>query len=236
MGNSRKRKQALTRDELIIQFKDFVHFVVGRLISTMKLPNSMFEELTSAGYLGLVEAAERYDSTQGTNFKNYAFLRIRGAVIDSIRKSSDISGEAYRHAKAFEAIQTLREEESYDHHNSTKQSKSKLAKALNHIAKGALVFRINMPTEELEEVYNSDCSKNDPETQLELKEYSKKIFNAMKKLSEKERIIIEEYYFNDYSFAEITKKHKGLSKSWVSRLHSKAIEKLQNELIRNEIS
>ena len=227
-----KAKHAISRDDLVLKYQDYVHFVVGKLISSMKLPKSSFEEYVSAGYLGLVEAAERYDISHGTNFKSYAFLRIRGAIIDSIRKSSDISGEAYRHARAFEAVQYIREEELLEEcqdQNGIEDSKKALSKALSHVAKGALVFRVVMSSEELEDIPNEETEDN-PEQILSFRESAKEIKESLATLPEKERLIIEEYYFKDKSFSEIARSNEGMSKSWVSRLHNRAILRLQGSL------
>ena len=232
-----KANRAINKNDLILEYQDFVHFIAGKLISTMKLPKSSFEEYVSAGYLGLVEAAERFDPRQGTSFKNYAFLRIRGAIIDSIRKSSDISGEAYRQARAFEAIQDIREEELLEEsqENSPISNKETLARTLVHVAKGALVFRISMSSEELEDIPDEE-SEDNPEKILSLKQDLKEIRKNLATLSEKERLIIEEYYFKDKSFTEIAREYEGMSKSWVSRLHTRALSKLQMSFSEQEVT
>ncbi|MEZ4753616.1 MAG: sigma-70 family RNA polymerase sigma factor [Bdellovibrionota bacterium] len=222
-----------SRDSLILEYQEYVHFVVGKLISSLRLPKNQFDEYVASGYLGLVEAAERFDPSQGTSFKNYAFLRIRGAIIDNIRRSADVSGRGYRYIKTFEAIQFLREEEVYREASAKPvekpSSKEVIAKAIEIATKGALAFRVSISVDEIEEIEEYENEDN-PEQVLELKQTNQKILDFIATLPEKERIVIEEYYFNDMSFNEIAGKHEGMSKSWVSRLHSQGLSKIQENL------
>ena len=73
--------EKIFRKNLVEEFQEYVHAVVGRLMRAVNLPTHMEDEFVAAGYLGLVEAASRFDRDSGKKFKSYAFLRIRGAVI-----------------------------------------------------------------------------------------------------------------------------------------------------------
>src|SRR5437868_836485 len=95
------------RDCLIEEYQSYVHQVARKLIHLMNLPFELLDEIVSSGYVGLVEAAERFNASQGVDFRTYAFLRIRGAMIDNIRNTSDLTGKAYKSAKALKAVQEL---------------------------------------------------------------------------------------------------------------------------------
>ena len=220
------------RDALIEKYHKYVHSIVGRLIHVMALPPSSYDECVSAGYLGLVEAAARFDSGNGADFKAFAFLRIRGAVIDNIRSSSHLSNKAYRYAQALQAVQDLRE--------SCEQSLSKglefranegnrvcLAEVLDLAAKGVLAFRLSLSDVE-REASAAVTEKKDPEMQLQVKQEQEKFRRVVATLPRKERIIIEEYYFQGKSFSQIAQENHGMSKSWVSRLHTRALERLKD--------
>src|SRR5262245_61098490 len=77
------------RDELIVSHLPLVKHVIGRLIGELP-PGVDIENLESAGVLGLVEAAGRFDPTQNAQFKTFAFLRIRGAILDELRRASPL--------------------------------------------------------------------------------------------------------------------------------------------------
>ena len=235
MGNDKK-----SRDALSLKYRTFAEAVVRKLIFTMSLPQENAEEYISAGLLGLVEAAERFDPENGSDFRSFAYLRIRGEVIDSIRNSSELSGRAYRYARALSAVQSLREEEVYQER--TKKSvnnsddkkelpKEKFAKILDLAAKGALALRLSF--EDAEQELIGDSEESNAEKTMLARESLGGFANLVKKLPPKERIIIEEFYFNEKSFAEIIRENEGFSKSWVSRLHSRALKRLK-ELYDND--
>ncbi|MCB0335520.1 MAG: sigma-70 family RNA polymerase sigma factor [Bdellovibrionales bacterium] len=212
------------RDKLIEEYREYVEQIVGKLISTLGLPTKHFEEHVAAGYLGLVEAAERYDSSMGTDFRRYAFFRIRGAIIDGIRDHSDLSTKAYYFTKALKATQDLREqdialERSYD-------TASGLAQLLDYAAKGALAYRYSIE-EVLEEVSQVEDENLNPEGALIRRNQSQQLLRALEVLDEKERDIIHAYYYRGKTFVQISEEENGLSKSWISRLHARALQKLQ---------
>lgn len=77
------------RDELILSHLPLVKHVLGRLAAELP-PGVDVENLQSAGVLGLVEAAGKFDPTRNAQFKTFAFLRIRGAIVDELRRNSPL--------------------------------------------------------------------------------------------------------------------------------------------------
>ena len=231
---SKKRGQ---RDALIEEYRGFVNSVVRKLIHSMNLPTELYDEFVGAGYLGLVEAADRFDRKDGTEFKHYAYLRIRGSVIDSIRECSDVSGKAYRYAKALQAANMLREGEldEWNEKNIKDLARAevvedpelKLAHVLDYAAKSALAFRMTVNDAEHEMTEGADPA--DAESKMIARQDSQEFFGLVETLPPKERLIIEEYYFKGKSFAEIVETHKEFSKGWVSRLHARALTMLKEK-------
>ena len=72
------------RDELIVSHLPLVKHVIGRLIGELP-PGIDVENLESAGVLGLVESAGKFDPNRNTQFKTYAYMRIRGSILDELR-------------------------------------------------------------------------------------------------------------------------------------------------------
>jgi len=232
--NSALSSPRAERDELICGYQRYVQNLAGLMITTMMLPRSMIDDLISAGLLGLVEAAERFDSRQGKNFKTYAFYRIRGAMIDSIRRTSDFSGRAYRAARALDAYISLREEHNHSQDGEKHKTRArKLDEILNLAAEGALAFRMGFPDDGMYMPPELCVFRN--AEQLMIKDQScRKISLLVETLPEKERLIVEEYYTNGLSFVEITEKYPTLSKSWVSRLHKRALQRLRHAICLEE--
>ena len=215
----------LKRNQLITEYQDYVQRVVGTMVQSMGLPSQLFSEFVSAGYLGLVEAASRFDFGIGKDFKTFAFLRIRGAVIDSIRECADTSGKAYQHVKALQAAHQLREESGEIDGLAQGKRTETLAEVFDFASKGVLAFRLSIGDAE-QEVADEIGSSPTPEQVLSRKQKFKRLRAAIATLPAKERLLIEDFYFKDRSFAEIANGMEGISKSWISRLHSKALAKL----------
>jgi len=233
-GVSEERPQS-QQDKLIAEYQDYVNSIVGTMVKTMGLPLQFFDEFVSAGYLGLVEAASRFDHQSGKDFRGFAFLRIRGAIIDSIRECADTSGKAYRYVKAIQATHNLREDcfDSEQSHASAASREEALAEVFDFAAKGVLAFRLSVDDAE-EEIFDELGSPETPEEHLNFRQNNEKIRAVIATLPEKERLVIEEFYFNDRSFTEIADGPHGLSKSWVSRLHTRALERLFTVLRKDQ--
>lgn len=86
LGEYAQTASDASREEIILDHLWLVRHIVGRL--TLRLPSSVDNEnLESAGVLGLVESAERFDATRGVDFKAFASIRIRGAILDELRRN-----------------------------------------------------------------------------------------------------------------------------------------------------
>ena len=217
------------RDELILEYRHYVKKVVISLIRKMQLPKENEEEYISAGYLGLVEAAERFDDSSGTDFRSFAFFRIRGSIIDSIRKSSELSGTAYRFSKALQAAHDVRENDFSGMGGTKLEPKKRLAQVLEFASKGALAYRLSFDEAHEETLEVPDEGLN-PEQELLRKDSLRKVCTLFNVLDNKERLVMEGYYVHGKSFIEIAESSDGMSKSWVSRLHSRALTKLKSKI------
>ena len=224
------RSETAGRNVLIEQYHGYVQTIVSRLIRTMGLPAALRDDFISAGMLGLVEAADRFDPARGYEFKSFAFLRIRGAVIDHIRSGCELSGHGYRVFKALEAAHELQAERLERPQPPTAGVPGdRTAHALEYLSKSATAFkmsRLNAGAVPVEE-----ATSEDPEETLAKKQEIEKIRTLVATLPEKERTIIEQYYFHDRKFTEVAENYAGLSKSWVSRLHDRALTILRDKFL-----
>lgn len=230
------RRKALTpkalneRNTLVEQYYGYVDIVVARLIRSMRLPLPMKDEFVSAGLLGLIEAAGRFKPERGEDFKTFAFLRIRGAVIDYIRSSCDLTGYAYRRLRTLEVAQQMREDQLERRVVGSRERLPPAEEGVEYLERMAVVFRLAGQSDE-EEANSPEQEAHDLEQNLEKKRNKKKIRQLVATLPEKERIIIEQHYFQDRKLVEVAEQFSGLSKSWVSRLHDRAIDMLREKLV-----
>ena len=218
------------RDELIEQFQPYVHSIVHKLVKSMSLPKENIDEYISAGYLGLVEAAGRFNPDLGRPFESFAYLRIRGSVIDCIRDSSDLSAHAYNQIRAAKAAQELRVEQSTQEEGraATPEKRERLAEIIDYLAQCGLAYRLSMADVEDSLVDEAES----PEELVSHKDTAQLLFRLVHELPEKEQRIVKGYYFEDRSFAEIADEDESLSRSWVSRIHSRALESLKKKMLR----
>jgi RNA polymerase sigma factor for flagellar operon FliA len=221
------------RGLLVEDYHDFVEALVSRLMRAMNLPFKMREDFVSAGMLGLVEAASRFDASRGSDFRSFAFLRIRGAVIDHIRASCDLTGKSYKLLKALEGAHDTRMQELVAKGQGASSGEVKAAAAIDTIAKSAVAFALVTGGDE-ESILSSQIP-SDPEREFSRREISRKIRHLVATLPEKERTIIEQYYFHDRRLSEVARECSGLSKSWVSRLHDRALGMLRDKLVENDL-
>ena len=205
------------------RYEEFVGAVVKKTMQAFKLPDNLKEDFTSAAYLGLVEAAKRYDPSQGTSLETYSYMRVRGAILDVVRREVEHSGLSFKSLRAIRSVASLEENLVTDLSTISNQEES-LNLIMNFANSGSLCLRLqNVQDYELQQVPSDDLS---PEEKAEKTIFSSHVKKILAKLPEKEKLIIEEHYFNEKSFSEIIKDNPGLSKSWVSRLHSRGLERL----------
>jgi RNA polymerase sigma factor for flagellar operon FliA len=215
------------RNALVEEYRGYVKVVVARLIRTMGLPLALKDDFIASAYVGLIEAAARFDSSRGMEFRYYAYLRIRGAVIDHIRVACELSGHAFRKFRALEVVHEMRQRE-VEAKLSGKAPEVSAPTATEVLERSAVALKLAAALDG--ETAAAHQELQNPERVLQRKREAKKMRAIVATLPEKERTIIEQYYFHDRKFIEVAEQFSGLSKSWVSRLHDRALDLLREKL------
>jgi RNA polymerase sigma factor (sigma-70 family) len=112
----------------------------------------------------------------------------------------------------------------------TNQSpRDRLAKVLDMAGKGALAFQLSASelADEIEQVPDRSLLPDEALIRNNKRAVLERLINT---LPEKEQLIIREYYFNDKPFVAIARENQGMNKSWVSKLHSRALERLRDQI------
>lgn len=226
------------REQLILAYAQLVKLVAGRL--SMYLGHNVeFEDLVSYGIFGLIDAIDKFDCSKNVKFETYASLRIRGAILDQIRKMDWIPRTIrQRQRQIDEAIKNV---EMRTGKNATDEE---IAKEL-HISEDEYgnwqaqmsvtnVVSLNEFEEQgstLEPVM--DTSRNShfaqPEDVVEEEELKQMLMEALDLLTEKERKVIELYYYSEMTLKEISQILQ-VSESRVSQLHTKALVKMRKKM------
>ncbi|BAU22756.1 RNA polymerase sigma factor [Caldimicrobium thiodismutans] len=200
------------------------------------------EDLVSAGVIGLIEAYHRFDPSKKVNFRTYAEYRIKGAILDEIRKI-DIIPRSVRE-KTSELEEKVRElylklgrmPEEEEVAESLGISLEEYQKLLENIKGISFIdidaFKQKIPELEEEDIFEflaGASSQNDPIENYTLKELTEKLAEAMEVLSEKERLILALYYYEDLNMKEIARV-LGYTEGRISQLHQQALIKLRTYL------
>lgn len=205
-----------TRDELILAHLWLVRHISGKLAAQLP-PEVDAENLESAGMLGLVEAAERFDSTRGVDFKAFAALRIRGAIIDELRRNCPLPQEMLAKVQILmRAQKTLTQPITVE----------KLMKATGFTEDEVLDCLAAIPLTQvrsLDQVGDGwfQAKNESPDWRLQLEDQTRLLANAIMSLSERERLVVTLYYKEDLRLKEIGQL-LSLSESRVCRLLSAA--------------
>jgi RNA polymerase sigma factor for flagellar operon FliA len=221
------------RNSIIEECQGYVDTIVTKIVRTMGLPLSLREDFVSAGLLGLVEAADRFNPGRGVDFRTFAFFRIRGAIIDHVRDGCELSGQAYRMFRAFEAAHELQSERLEGRSAAPAPTPSdRVGHAIDYLSKSVVAFKLT-GMKGPGDAAAFDQHPPDPEETLSKKRESEKIRRCIATLPEKERTIIEQYYFHDLKMVDVAERYAGLSKSWVSRLHDRALSLLRDGYLKS---
>ncbi|MCI5613374.1 MAG: FliA/WhiG family RNA polymerase sigma factor [Agathobacter sp.] len=232
----RKQPTPELREQLIIEYAQLVRLVAGRL--SMYLGNNVeYEDLVSYGIFGLIDAIDKFDMEKNVKFETYASLRIRGAILDQIRKMDWIPRTVRQRQKKID--EAIKQVEMRTGHTA---SDEELAKELD-ITQDELTswqsqlkvtnvvsldeFEGAAPEPAMDTRGNSHFAR--PEEVVEEQELKEKLMETLELLTEKERRVIELYYYEELTLKEISKILE-VSESRVSQLHTKALNKMRGKM------
>jgi RNA polymerase sigma factor FliA len=207
------------RDQLILEHLSLVRHLVGKLVA--ELPAGVdADNLESAGLLGLVEAAHHFDPERGTQFKTYAYTRIRGAVLDELRRNCPLPQSMLvlvaRVRKAYDELPPPVTTRALA--DATGLSEEEIADALAAIR----MTRLISWEEAGEPIGTRLDDPRRPDRVAEKEEQKRLLVEALGALDERERLIVTLYYLEDLRLKEIAAVLR-LSESRLSRLLSAAL-------------
>lgn len=181
-------------------------------------------ELRAWGYQGLMEAKHRYRSDRGAQFSTFAYYRIRGAMLDGIRKQGWAGRRTYARIKAVETGDRLAEQHAPSSGKRARAERSTRAADIDGILGGIGTAYL------LSSVGLSDgLEDTSPETLFAAAEHCQAVRAQLHRLPTRERTLLEAVYFEGATLEEAGAK-LGISKSWASRVNAKALARLRRNL------
>ena len=229
----RRRQTPELREQMIIEYAPLVKLVAGRLNMYLGY-NVEYEDLVSYGIFGLIDAIDKFDMSKDVKFETYASLRIRGSILDQIRKMDWIPRTVRQKQKKIdEAIKTIEARTGKTAGDEEIAAELGLSedellgwqsqlKVTNMVSLNEYVEQGTEPV--METRGNSHFVQ--PEELVEQNELKEMLGKAMEQLTEKESKVILLYYYEEMTLKEISRV-LSVSESRVSQLHTKALSKMQ---------
>ena len=226
------------REQLIIEYAPLVKLVAGKLSMYLGY-NVEFDDLVGYGVFGLIDAIDKFDYGKGVKFETYASLRIRGAILDQIRKMDWIPRTVRQKQKQLDNAYRKVEEET-----GRLATDEEVAKELgisidelDELQSQTSVSNIISLDEYMEQgdvrtEPKADKDYMQPEKVVEKAELKRLLLEVLQTLTEKERKVVTLYYYEELTLKEISQVME-VSESRVSQLHSKALLKMRQRLGSN---
>ena len=191
--------------EFITQHEKMVHGLAHRLRRELSLRGNL-EDLVAFGFGGLLEARNRFDPNRGVRFQTFAYHRVRGAMLDGVRKMSQLPRRAHeRLVAASEPSPTA--------------APTALDKAFTRISASLTTAT----------VLQGRFGDESPEAVLLKNESITRLLQALPSLSPRQQVLVRGFYFEGRSIDGMARE-LGISKSWASRLHTSALQELRDAL------
>ena len=224
------------REQIIIEYAPLVKIVAGRL-SMYLGGNVEYEDLVSYGVFGLIDAIDKFDTNKDVKFETYASLRIRGSILDQIRKMDWIPRTVrQRQRKIDEAIKSL------EARTGKTPTDEMLAEELGVSGEELLSWQSQLKVTNVVSLNEFVESGNEPvmdakgnfrfaqpEEVIAETELKRMLKDAMQLLTEKEQKVILLYYYEDLTLKESSRVLE-VSESRISQLHTKALQKMKKKM------
>ena len=223
------------REKLIIEYAPLVKLVAGKLSMYLGY-NVEFDDLCGYGIFGLIDAIDKFDNDKGVKFETYASLRIRGEILDQIRKMDWIPRTVRQKQKLLD--NAYRKIETETGHLATDEelccelgiSMDELCNMQNETKMTSLISLDEyMEQGEVRVEPKADKDYMQPEKVVEKEELKRILLEVIETLTDKEKMVITLYYYEELTLKEISQV-MDVSESRVSQLHSKALLKMKQRL------
>lgn len=224
------------REKLILEYAPLVKVVAGRLSMYLGY-NVEYEDLVSYGVFGLIDAIDKFDTNKEVKFETYASLRIRGAILDQIRKMDWIPRTIRQRQKQ---IDTAMKE--LEQRNGRPATDAELAAYMGisedefqdwqNQVKADNMISLNEYVEQGNDISSEKSISSGfetPESVVEKSELKKMLEESLELLTDKEKKVILLYYYEELTLKEISRVLE-VSESRISQLHTKALQKMKTKM------
>jgi RNA polymerase sigma factor for flagellar operon FliA len=227
-------QQQIDKNQLVERHAPLVKRIAHHLMA--RLPASVLvDDLIQAGMIGLLEAARNFDGSKGASFETFAGIRIRGSMLDEIRKGDWTPRSVHKNSRAItQAISEVEKATGSDARDIDVAERLQVSvqdyhRMLNEVNAGKLVGIEDLGVSE--DVLTTDVTKgqNSPFENMVQGSFQKALAQAITTLPEREAIVLSLYYDEELNLREIGEVLE-VSESRVSQIHSQAMLKLKSKM------
>lgn len=214
---------SLTETELVARYDRVLVSIVQGVSAQFRVPHDLRDDMFSDARLGLLAARERFDATLGVAFSTFAYYRIKGAVVDGLRRAGVMARQErvdYALDRAASALGEGRCVEEAD-----KRYEHVLARVdstIRSMGSAHLVIHDAIDREQ-------ERAGRNPAAVLDQAQHRTLVRAALDELTELEREVIVGIYYQGLSLREVGDS-LGYSRSWTSRIHGRALERMADHL------
>lgn len=222
----------LMLEQFVLEYRPLVKKIALHI--KRKLPSHVeVEDLFQSGFIGLLEARKHFKPNMGASFETYASIRIRGSIIDALRKNSWGTREAVKNMRLIgEAIARIEQRKQKT------PTSEEIAEELGitpdeHLKMCQQISICNVIS--LDMMENDDSlgdDQNNPDEITQQDEIKAKIKNVLTTLPEKEQLVLSLYYIEEFTFKQIGEILE-LTEARICQLHSQAISRVQTKIRRD---
>ncbi len=223
-----------SQNQLVVDYAPLVKRIAYHLMTRLP-PTVQVDDLIQSGMIGLLEAARNYDASQGASFETYAGIRIRGAMLDEIRKGDWAPRSLHRKVRAItKAVADIEAREGRDARDA--EVATEVGMSLDEYystlqdATGYRVFSFeDLPAGEEGMTGSLTAKIPEPLANVENDMFNAALAEAIAGLPERERLVMSLYYKEELNLRE-TGEVLGVSESRVCQIHSQALIRLKSRM------
>ena len=224
--NNQIDKSALLEQHTVL-VKRIAYHLLARLPASV-----LVDDLIQSGMIGLFEAANNFDNTKGASFETFAGIRIRGAMLDEMRRGDWTPRSVHKNSRMVtEAIKQLeaqlgRDVTDIEVAEKLSLSLSEYHQILSEVSTGKVLGINDLGVSEDALKFDETCQGDDPYQSIEKNAFKKGLAECISTLPEREALVLSLYYDEELNLREIGQV-LDVSESRVSQIHSQAMHRLK---------
>ena len=225
----------INKTALLAEHSTLVKRIAYHLLARLP-PSVLVDDLIQSGVIGLFEAANNFNNSKGASFETFAGIRIRGAMLDEIRRGDWTPRSVHKNSRlvsqAINTVETVlgRDATDFEVAEELNVSLSSYHQMLNDASSGKILGIDDLGVSEDALTFSDDCYVDNPYQAIEHSAFRESLAKGIKSLPEREALVLSLYYDEELNLREIGQV-LDISESRVSQIHSQAMHRLKARMI-----